>query len=157
MLVTFLLCLQNRAGEARNVGECSYGTNQYFDYLPTEEQDDYDSDEDFDYLLGEESDESDNYTSDSEENVSEYDNAEDVILNDTDEEFENVTTVQRCKRYDPSCPMKKIKFEVGLKFESSVQFLKVLKDHALSSGFDFGLKKSSKQKVEAVCSKPCPW
>ena len=29
-----------------------------FDYLPTEEQDDYDSDEEFDYLLGEESDES---------------------------------------------------------------------------------------------------
>ena len=157
MSVTFLLCLRNTAGEARNVGECSYGTNQYFDYLPTEEQDDYDSDEDFDYLLGEESDESDNYTSDSGENVSEYDNAEDVILNDTDEEFENVTTVQRCKRYVPSCPMKKIKFEVGLKFESSAQFLKVLKDHALSSGFDFGLKKSSKQKVEAVCSKPCPW
>ena len=56
MSVTFLLCLRNRAGEARNVGECSYGTNQYFDYLPTEEQDDYDSDEDFDYLPKEDED-----------------------------------------------------------------------------------------------------
>ena len=26
MSVTFLLCLRNRAGKARNVGECSYGT-----------------------------------------------------------------------------------------------------------------------------------
>ena len=55
---------------------------------------------------------------------SEYDNSdEDVLIPlDSNNDVGNIRTVGRGKRYEPGCPIEAIKFDVGMKFESAVEF-----------------------------------
>ena len=59
--------------------------------------------------------------------------------------------------YDPSCPIDKISFEVGMKFESPSKFTTAVKNHAVLNGFNPRLLMSSGPKIAAVCEENCPW
>ena len=90
---------------------------------------------------------------------SEYDNSDEDVLtpSDSNDDIGNIQTVRRGRRYEPGCPIKAIKFDVGMKFESAAEFTTVVKNYDVCNGFNIRFMRSRTRKVEVRCDIECPW
>ena len=62
----------------------------------------------------------------------------------------NIRIVRRGRRYEQGFPIEAIKFDVGMKFESTAEFITVVKNYVVCNGFNIRFMTSAAQKVE-VC------
>ena len=150
--VLSLIKLLNRDGDIRGELDNHYDSDVDSEYHSSEEDERSDSEE-----YSEENEEVQQVSVDGCYN--DYANSDDEVVtpNDTEDEGDNTRNIHRGQVYDPRCPIEMTTFQLGMRFESSSQFMTTVKNYAVWNGFNIRFLKSGKHKVEVVCEKDCPW
>ena len=126
------------------------------------------SDADSDYNPRLQDETFDNDTSDPEGYLFEEENDDNIVSQpDLDDEGNRMSEPDMVEQivsqrdrgawYDPECPMDKIQFQVGMKFDSPDSFRIAVKDSAIANGFMANYVRGGIESVEFKCKAVCPW
>ena len=124
--VLSLIKLLNRDGDIRGELDSHYDSDVDSEYRSSEEDERSDSEEYY-----EENEEVQQVSVDGCYN--DYANSDDEVVtpNDTEDEGDNTRNIHRGQVYDPRCPIEMTTFQLGMRFESSSQFMTAVKNYAV--------------------------